>query len=109
MYVESWNLLIESFVGVRSTSVTCVAYPKLTPPRFTNSNRLLTSGWWAYARKPVSSDILLARTPFGSLMHCGPQELHSRLGPVPYMGPRRGQRVPHSIFLFSVLHLCPHS
>lgn len=71
-------------------------------------NRLLTSGWWAFARKPVStlsdrpesfrSHMLINST----LMHV---ELYRRLGAVPYMGSGCRLRVADPLLLLILLHL----
>ena len=67
------------------------------------SNRLLTSGWWAYSRKPVRCYFTLSLAyhlcPFFSELCC-------RLGHVVHLGCHCWPCHPYSLFLFRVLHHC---
>lgn len=75
----------------------------------TYSNRLLTSGWWAFARKPVSTFsypflLTLANTVVNS-----PPELYCWLGSVVDLGPGCWLCLAYPLLLFRLLHLRPRA
>ena len=70
-----------------------------------HGNRLLTSGWWAWSRKPVSPPLLLALFLCLHLF----TELRRRLDDELHLGRRRRLRHPHPVLLLGVLHHRPRA
>lgn len=68
-----------------------------------HGNRLLTSGWWAYARKIVRTST--SSHPLSDY----PLELHCWLVPISFMGIGRRYLLTYSLFLFRFLLGCPGS
>ena len=71
-----------------------------------HGNKLLTSGWWAYARKPVRdvhAEIRWQRIPNTPRLAV---ELHRRLDAIPYVGALRRSQHPDHALLPSLLPRC---
>jgi len=81
-------------MGMSAPSAVCYAIPDLK-----YSNRLLTSGWWAWARKPVSRSL----SSSGATEHVFRIELQCRLGTELNMGSSSWHSLPHPLFLFRIL------
>jgi hypothetical protein len=67
-----------------------------------HGNKLLTSGWWQFARKPVSI-YWLCESWAGANLRLDPVELLGRLDPESYMGSLRRVLLANSLLLLVVL------
>ena len=74
----------------------------------TRSNRLLTSGWWQFSRKPVRTPTTNPSADDSDEIPWG-IELRRRLDYELHLGPGRRHGLPHPLLLQRLLHHSAHS